>query len=262
MRVYLLGTPIDLLSHDESVARAIAAMTGRAPVVHVALNVAKFVQMRRNVELRHDVEAADMVGLDGMGLVLALRLFGARHVERVAGIDLMETLFAECARRGLKPYVLGARADMLERACEIARQRWPGLAFAGMRDGYFGADEAAEVAAAIRKSGADCLFVAMPTPEKERFLGRHGAALGVPFVMGVGGAIDVLAGSIRRAPLWMQRAGLEWLYRLIQEPRRMLWRYASTNMGFAGLMLGALLMRLAGRQVLRVGPGARSHNIS
>lgn len=258
MRVYLLGTPIDLLSCDESVARAVAAMTGRAPMVHVALNVAKFVQMRRNAELRRDVEAADMVGADGMGIVLALRLFGVRHVERVTGIDLMETLFDECARRGLKPYVLGARADMLERAGAAARERWPGLVFAGMRDGYFAAADEEDVVAAIRASGADCLFVAMPTPKKERFLARHGAVLDLPFVMGVGGAIDILAGSVRRAPRWMQGIGLEWLYRLLQEPRRMLWRYAFTNIYFAGLMLGALLMRLVGRQVLRVEPGGLS----
>ncbi len=252
MRVYLLGTPIDLLSHDESVSHAVAAMAGRVPTVHVALNVAKFVEMRRDADLRRDVEAAEMIGLDGMGLVLALRLFGARGVERVAGIDLMEALLAECARRGLKPYVLGARAEMLARARTAAEVRWPGLVLAGMRDGYFTVDEEADVVAAIRASGADCLFVAMPTPRKERFLSRHAGALGVPFVMGVGGAIDVLAGSVRRAPVWMQRVGLEWLYRLIQEPRRMVWRYVSTNMRFAGLMLGAVVMRLFGRQVLRV----------
>lgn len=252
MRVYLLDTPVDLLSRRETVDRAVAAMTGRVPTVHAALNVAKFVEMRRNAELRRDVEGADIVGLDGMGLVLALRLFGVRGVERVAGIDLMEALLAECARHGLKPYVLGARAEMLARAHEAAKARWPGLILAGMRDGYFTAGEEGSVVAAIRASGADCLFVAMPTPRKERFLNRHAAALGIPFVMGVGGAIDVLAGATRRAPRWMQRSGLEWLYRLIQEPRRMFRRYASTNLRFAALMIGAVLAASSGRPAVTI----------
>jgi len=253
MRVHLLDTPIDLLSREETVGRAVAAMTTRTPTVHVAINVAKFVKMRRDAELRRDVESGDIIGLDGMGLVLALKLFGARDVERVAGVDLMEALLAESARLGLRPYILGARAETLARAKAVAETRWPGLELAGMRDGYFTAEQEGDVVDAIRASGADCLFVAMPTPRKERFLHRHAATLGIPFIMGVGGSVDVLAGAVSRAPLWMQRASLEWLHRLLQEPRKMFWRYASTNTRFVGLIVGAGLGSLAGRRALKVG---------
>lgn len=251
MRVHLLDTPIDLLSREETVGRAVAAMTTRTPTVHVAINVAKFVKMRQDAELRRDVEHGDIIGLDGMGLALALKLFGARNVERVAGVDLMEALLAESARLGLRPFILGARAETLARAQAVAEARWPGLALAGMQDGYFTAEQEGDVVAAIRASGADCLFVAMPTPRKERFLHRHGATLGIPFIMGVGGSVDVLAGEVSRAPLWMQRASLEWLHRLLQEPRKMFWRYASTNTRFVGLMIGAGVGRLAGKRALR-----------
>ena len=251
MRILFLGTPMDLLSSEETVRRAVAAMEGGPPAVHVAINVAKFVKMRSDEELRRDVEQGDIIGVDGMGLVLALKLFGERKVERVAGVDLMLALLEKCAQRGLRPFLLGARGDVLQRAAAIARERWPGLEIAGLRDGYFSAGEEEEVVAEIRSSGADCLFIAMPTPRKERFLHRHGRALGVPFVMGVGGSVDVLAGHVSRAPAWMQKSGLEWLHRLLQEPGKMFWRYASTNTAFAGIVAGALVGRLFGREAVR-----------
>jgi N-acetylglucosaminyldiphosphoundecaprenol N-acetyl-beta-D-mannosaminyltransferase len=117
--------------------------------------------------------------------------------------------------------------------------------FAGWRDGYFGADEEDRVVAEIYRSGADMLFVAMPTPKKENFLHRHRAALGVPFLMGVGGSVDVLAGEATRAPVWMQQRGLEWLHRLAQEPRRMWRRYVWTNARFAAMMAREMARRLA-----------------
>ena len=254
MRILFLGTPMDLLSFEQTVAQALGAMESGPPAVHVAINVAKFVNMRRDPELRRDVEQADIIGVDGMGLVLALRLFGQRGVERVAGVDLMNALLGECARRGLRPFLLGARREVLEGAAETARQRWPGLVFAGLQDGYFSAEEEDEVVARIRSSGADSLFIAMPTPRKERFLHGHGRGLGVPFVMGVGGSVDVLAGAVSRAPSWMQRSGLEWLHRLLQEPRKMFWRYASTNSLFALIVARAVLGQLFGNKAVRMVP--------
>ena len=251
MRIAFLGTPVDLLSAGETAGRALQAMRGGPPVTHVALNVAKFVKMRGDEELRRDVEQADIIGIDGMGLVLALRLFGQRRVERVAGVDLMFALLERCAELGLRPFLLGAKRDVLERAATVARDRWPGLEFAGLHDGYFSPAEEQGVADQIRASGADCLFVAMPTPRKERFLHQHGRGLQVPFIMGVGGSVDVLAGHVSRAPLPMQRLGLEWLHRLVQEPRKMFWRYASTNAVFAAIIARACVARLFGRVAVR-----------
>jgi len=241
MRAHLMGVPIDLLTADETVAQAVAAMTSKQVTKHVAINVAKFVHMQRDPELWRDVADSHIVGVDGMGIVWATRLLGIRVPERVAGVDLMERVLESCAAQGFRPYFLGARQDVLDSAAENAVQRWPGLVLAGLHDGYFAPERETEIVARIRTSGADCLFIGMPTPRKERFLHRYSGELDVPFIMGVGGGLDVLAGHVSRAPEALQRAGLEWLYRIYQEPRRMWWRYLSTNVLFAGMLGRALL---------------------
>jgi N-acetylglucosaminyldiphosphoundecaprenol N-acetyl-beta-D-mannosaminyltransferase len=235
-RAMLLGVPVDLLSMGETISRAHRAMAERTNLRHVALNVAKLVKLRSDPELARDVAESTLVGIDGMGIVYGLRLQGI-EAERVSGCDLMYALMEHCAQNGFHPYILGARQDVLETAMREAQRRWPGLQFAGARNGYFTAEEEPAIVEQIRASGADCLFVAMPTPRKERFLARNAERLTVPFVMGVGGSIDVLAGKVSRAsPRW-QKGGFEWLHRLLQEPRKMLWRYASTNTAFAFLLL-------------------------
>lgn len=243
MRTEFLGVPIDLLTLDQTVARAVDAMLMRTPTQHVAINVAKLVNSRRDPELKRDVCESHIVGVDGMGIVWGARALGIAIPERVAGVDLMERLLEVCSLMDFRPYFLGARKDVLDRAIVEAIRRWPGLTFAGSRDGYFSADEEDDVVEDIRRSAADCLFIAMPTPRKERFLHQHRGTLGVPFIMGVGGSIDVLAGHVTRAPLRLQRAGLEWLYRTYQEPRRMWWRYANTNIAYAGLLARELFNR-------------------
>ena len=244
MRYDLLGVPIDALTFNETVKRALNAMERRELTQHVAINAAKLVNARKNPELMRDIADSHIIGVDGMGIVLSARLLGIKVPERVAGVDLMEKLLELCAQRGLRPYFLGARQEVLEQAMSRAEIRWPGLTFAGSRNGYFRSDEEAGIVRAIHDSGADCLFIGMPTPRKERFLRRYRHELGVPFIMGVGGGIDVLAGHVRRAPPIMQRTGLEWLYRIYQEPGRMWRRYATTNCIFAGLIARALIARL------------------
>lgn len=243
MRQELLGIPIDSLTFDETVHRAVQAMRTRTPTQHIAVNVAKLVKARTNPELRRDILSSHIIGADGMGVVWAARLLGVAVPERVAGVDLMLRLLRVCAQQGFRPYILGARQDVLDRAMAIARGRWSGLEFAGARNGYFRPEQEADIVDAIRQSGADCLFIALPTPQKERFLARYREVLEVPFIMGVGGSIDVLAGHVDRAPRLMQQAGLEWLYRIYQEPGRMWWRYLSTNVVFAGLVGRALIDR-------------------
>ncbi len=244
MRRELLGIPIDILTFDETICRAAAAMEKSQLTQHVAINAAKLVKARYDEELWRDIAESHIIGIDGMAIVWAARLLGMPVPERVAGVDLMERLLALCAERGFRPYFLGARPNILEQAVSQAQRRWPGLQFAGWRDGYFAPAEEQAVVDTIRDAKADCLFIGMPTPRKERFLHQHRKSLNVPFIMGVGGGLDVLAGHVRRAPAAMQRLGLEWLYRIYQEPRRMWWRYASTNVVFAGLVAKALLTRL------------------
>jgi N-acetylglucosaminyldiphosphoundecaprenol N-acetyl-beta-D-mannosaminyltransferase len=241
----ILGCEIDALDMDETVARCDALIRAGSHAQHVAINVAKLVALRDDPELADIVRSCAVVNADGQGVVWAGRLLGAPLPERVAGIDLMGRLLALCEERGYGVYVLGAKRDVLERAMGVLRERHPRLRFAGWRDGYFSAAEEGEVRDEIRASDAQLLLVAISSPRKERFLGEHGAALGVPLVMGVGGSIDVVAGVTRRAPVLWQRLGLEWLFRLLQEPRRMWRRYAVTNGRFAWLLAGELVRRAA-----------------
>jgi N-acetylglucosaminyldiphosphoundecaprenol N-acetyl-beta-D-mannosaminyltransferase len=251
MRTEFLGVPIDALTFDETVAQAVDAMRSGRMTQHVALNVAKLIKLRHDADLRRDVIESDIVGVDGMGIVWGARALGVHVPERVPGVDLMQQLLAICAREGFRPYLFGAQPQVLETAVRQTLQRWPRIDIAGYRDGYDGARDELAAVAAIRDSGADCLFIGMPTPHKERFLHRHRFRLGVPFIMGVGGGIDVLAGHVNRAPASVQRAGLEWLYRIYQEPRRMWWRYLSTNVAFAGMLGKALVGRALRRDAFQ-----------
>ena len=221
MRRELLGVPIDSLTFDATVARAVDAMQAKRLTQHVAINVAKLVKARHDAELWRDIAESHIVGIDGMGIVWAARALGIPVPERVAGVDLMERLLKICGEQGFRPYFLGASQNVLQRAVAAAQTRWPGIEFAGSRNGYFGADEELDIVTAIRDSGADCLFIGMPTPQKERFLHSYRDVLNIPFIMGVGGGIDVLAGHVRRAPMPLRKSGLEWLYRIYQEPGRM-----------------------------------------
>jgi N-acetylglucosaminyldiphosphoundecaprenol N-acetyl-beta-D-mannosaminyltransferase len=240
-RVQFLGTPLDALTLEETVALAVEAMRSRLATTHVALNVAKLVHMKTNEELRRDVAGADIIGVDGMGVVWGARMLGINVPERVTGIDLMGHILGECARAGYRPYFLGATRAVVEAAVEEATRAHTGLQFAGYRDGYYRDTQVSDLIEAINASGADCLFVGMPSPRKERFLAAHRHAIKAPFVMGVGGSFDVMAGKVARAPSWIQGAGFEWLYRLCQEPRRLIWRYARTNSLFLFLLLREIL---------------------
>jgi len=245
MRVTLLGLPVDILSFDETVQRILRDMTAGRHCQHVALNVAKLINARTNINLDNDIRASDIIGIDGMGIVYALRVLGYHVPERVAGVDLFQTLMGECEARGLRPFLLGATPEVLASAEKNLLQRYPNLVFAGRHHGYFTPEGDAVVCDLIRGSGAHCLFIAMPTPRKERFMRRYRDSLNVPFVMGVGGTLDVVAGHVHRAPKLLQHAGLEWTYRMIQEPRRLAGRYLRTNFIFAGLLMRQLLLQFA-----------------
>jgi N-acetylglucosaminyldiphosphoundecaprenol N-acetyl-beta-D-mannosaminyltransferase len=184
-----------------------------------------------------------LVSADGQSIVWASRLLGDPLPERVAGVDLMHELFALAERSGYSVFILGARQEVLRSAIERLQERHPELALAGVHHGYFSEEESPEIAAEIRAAQPDILFVAISSPRKEQWLGCFGESLGVPLVMGVGGAIDILAGITRRAPRLWQQLGVEWLYRLLQEPRRMFRRYLVTNAQFSVLLARELAAR-------------------
>jgi N-acetylglucosaminyldiphosphoundecaprenol N-acetyl-beta-D-mannosaminyltransferase len=242
-RIEVLGCAIDAVDMDGALATIDAAISERSFCRHADVNAAKVVAMQSDEEMRESIEQAELVVADGQSVVWAARLLGRRLPARVAGIDLMHRTIELAERRGYSIYILGARREVLERAVERLRAAHPALRIAGYRDGYFDQSEDAAVAGAIRESCADILFVAISSPRKEYFLGRYGRGLGVPYVMGVGGAIDVVAGVTRRAPRLIQRAGLEWAFRLVQEPRRLFRRYLVTNARFIAFVARQALGR-------------------
>ncbi|WP_275451964.1 WecB/TagA/CpsF family glycosyltransferase [Pseudomonas sp. RL] len=203
---------------------------------HVVVNVAKLVNMRTDSQLRESVHSCDIINIDGMGVVLGARILGFSVPQRVAGIDLFHELLRMSEQNGYPVYLLGAQAEVLEEAVQKIKVSYPNLRVAGHHHGYFWENEEA-VVEDIRSSGAKLLFVAITSPKKENFINRWRDKLGVTFVMGVGGTFDVVSGKIKRAPQWMQNYGLEWFYRVLQEPRRMWKRYLVTNAKFFGLVI-------------------------
>lgn len=237
----LFGLPVAPLTLPQATALAEEAVATRRRLLFGVLNAAKVVKLTRDDLLRSSLLEADVLLADGQSVVWAGRLLRQPLPERVAGIDLFASLLDLADRDHRRVYLLGARPEVLARLEDVVARRWPGVVLAGSRDGYFTDEEAADVAADIRASGADMLFLGITTPKKEIFLGRHGDTLGVPVLHGVGGSFDVLAGVTKRAPLRWQRLGLEWAYRLRQEPRRLWRRYLATNTVFLLLLARELI---------------------
>ena len=243
-RVEVLGCPLDVLDLAGTVERCLDLIEGAdGPARQVSINAAKLIQYAEDERLRRFVRDSDVVSADGQSVVWASGLLGRRLPERVPGIDLMQKLLAAAAERGLSVYLLGARPRVLHRALDRIRERYPGLHVVGVRNGYFEPREEGEIADEIREAAPDLLFVAMSSPHKELWLNRYLARTGARFAMGVGGAIDVLAGERTRAPRWMQRLGLEWAFRLAQEPVRMWRRYLVGNAKFTWLLARELWRR-------------------
>jgi len=240
-RIVLLGCPIDNLTLQETLQRIGQIIQSRKPSQHVVVNVDKLVKMQCDPELREIITACDIINVDGMPLVWASKVLGTPLKERVAGIDLMDALVAEGVKKHYRFYFLGARQEVVEEVLRRYRIRYPALIVAGFRNGYWSVEEEDSVVQQVRITNPDVLFVAMSSPKKEIFLKKHLARLEAPFVMGVGGSFDVFAGLTRRAPLWMQKSGLEWLYRMLQEPRRLIKRYAYSNTVFMLMLIRAVL---------------------
>lgn len=236
-RAQVLGCEIDRLELSEVVERCKRHIDARVPAQHMAVNAAKVVAMHDDPDLLRLVNRCEIVTADGQAVVWASRLLGDPLPCRVTGIDLMLELLGLAEAKGYGVYVLGGRGEVVERAVARMRCLHPDLRIVGHRDGYFSEEEERDVVAAIRRAKPDLLFVAMSSPHKEQFIGEWREEMNVPFCMGVGGSIDVLAGVTRRAPERLQRLGLEWAYRLAQEPRRLLRRYLVGNSRFLALTL-------------------------
>jgi N-acetylglucosaminyldiphosphoundecaprenol N-acetyl-beta-D-mannosaminyltransferase len=235
-RVRICGIPVDALTMEQTLALIDRAIQDKSPVHHVVVNAAKMVNAQKNAELKKSIVDCDIINADGKSIVWASRFLNCALPERVAGIDLMHNLVEMAAQKGYKIFLLGAEADVLQKVVDGYRSKYGDQLIAGFRNGYFKKDEESELAQQIATSKADMLFVAVTSPKKEIFLNTYKHILNVPFIMGVGGSFDVIAGKTKRAPIWMQNIGMEWFYRVLQEPKRMWKRYLFGNSEFIYLI--------------------------
>lgn len=241
--VHILNGRFDPLTADQLVGEVMNTIrAGRRGVV-CTVNVAILMMMRSDARLQHFIDASRWTVADGQPLVWASRLGPSPLPERVTGIDLIDLLCARAAREGVGVYFLGAGAETVRRVAETLRLRHPGVRIAGYANGYFRPEDHAARARDVAGSGAAIVFVGMGVPRQEVFIEEQWDRLGANVVVGVGGSFDVIAGLRKRAPPFLQRAGLEWAYRLAQEPRRLFRRYLLTNCQFLVLMIGQQLAR-------------------
>jgi N-acetylglucosaminyldiphosphoundecaprenol N-acetyl-beta-D-mannosaminyltransferase len=237
----LFGVPIAAMTMADAVRAVDEAIETRRPLQIGVVNAAKLVNMRRDEALRDSVLSSTMVLADGASVVWASRLLGRPLPERVAGIDLMMAMLARGNTRRYRIYCLGATQAVLDGVVARIGQDYPGVVVAGSHHGYFKVADEEAIAEEVAAAAPDILLVAMTSPRKEQFLARWSARLHVPVCHGVGGSFDVFAGLVQRAPAIWQRLGLEWLYRVKQEPRRLWKRYLVTNTLFVDMVLVELV---------------------
>jgi N-acetylglucosaminyldiphosphoundecaprenol N-acetyl-beta-D-mannosaminyltransferase len=240
-RIAVLGCPVDAMDMEATVDRCRHLIRDGHGAYQVSINALKVELAERDERFADLLWGSAIASADGQSIVWVARLLGQPLPGRVNGTDLMEELLAAAEREGFSTYILGARREVLDRALKAIRGRHPKLMLSGSRDGYFSHSEEVQVVDEIRDSAPDLLFVAMPSPRKEQFIARHIETLNVGLAVGVGGSVDVIAGERARAPRWMQRLGLEWLFRFAQEPRRMWRRYLLGNLRFVLLVVRELI---------------------
>ena len=235
--VSLFGIPVQSATMNDVLDRVDKAIDTKSSMDIGVVNAAKIVNMQRDSELSEAVLSSDEIYADGMSVVWASRMLGTPLPERIAGIDLMHGILQRGQAHGYRIFCLGATKEVSDLVCRKFSDGYPGTVIVGARDGYFRSDEEEELAQSIRRAKVDVLFVAITSPKKERFMAQWSSVMQVPVVHGVGGSFDVVAGVVKRAPVSWQRLGLEWLYRVFQEPRRLWKRYLVTNLKFLWLVI-------------------------
>lgn len=243
-KVSFLNTKIHNLTMQETLQHIENVVQNGKQLHHVSVNAAKIVAMQKDLQLRESVNSCDLINADGQSVVWASRFLGKPLIERVAGIDLMTNIVELAYKKKLKIFFFGAKEEVVKKTVEIYSKQYDPSIIAGYRNGYFKKEEDKDIAKQISESGANILFVGISSPTKENFLYENKILLEkVNFIMGVGGSFDVVSGKVKRAPNWMQKKGLEWLYRLIQEPRRMWKRYLIGNLKFVYLVFNERILK-------------------
>lgn len=235
-RVEVLGAPVDPWTMEQTV-EATDALIKEGRFAHlIGVNADKLLQMLDDPAMDACVRRCEIVNADGASMVMAAKKLGVDLPGRVAGIDLMWELCGLAEREGYRVYLLGAKAEVVAKTAEVLTERYPRMDVAGFRDGYFDDDEFDAVVAEVERTKPDIVFVGITSPKKEHLIERFRELGAKGAYVGVGGSFDVVSGNIPRAPIWMQRANLEWLFRMMQEPKRLVKRYVVGNTRFYRLL--------------------------
>ncbi len=240
VKIDVMGVSFDNVTMAQAVDRGLA-LAGEDGFHYVVTPNPELVMMaRKDPAYAQTLAGAELTLPDGIGVIYAAKILGRPLQERVPGVDFASGLMAGMARTGQKLFLLGAKPGVAEQAAENLQKQYPGLTVCGTHDGYFQDD--GPVVEAVRAAGADVVFVCLGAPKQERWMARYGPQTGAHLAVGLGGALDVFAGVVKRAPKTWQKLGLEWLYRLCKEPKRI------TRMAkLPGFLFKALWARLRGR---------------
>jgi N-acetylglucosaminyldiphosphoundecaprenol N-acetyl-beta-D-mannosaminyltransferase len=222
-RIEILGVPVDCLDWKrtlEIIEKDLLCCD--QPRAIVAVNPEKIIRAQRSPELLNYLRRASLLIPDGIGVVVAARLLGLGTMQRIAGSELMPKICEIAARQGFGVYLFGAAPDINEKAAQALRQAYPTLKVMGRHHGYASESAMVRIVADINTSGAMILFLALGSPRQELWMAKYLSQTNVRLCQGIGGTLDVLAGSVRRAPAAFIKLHLEWLYRLLSQPRRLL----------------------------------------
>jgi N-acetylglucosaminyldiphosphoundecaprenol N-acetyl-beta-D-mannosaminyltransferase len=237
-KVTLFDIPIDALTMDQTIVIIDNSIKNGVQIVQNSINANKVVLMKKDSRLKKSLLEADIVNADGQSIVWSSKILKKPLPQRVAGIDLMANIMRLASINQYKVYLLGAKEEVVANVCHHYNYLYNTKIVVGYRNGYYQKEEEPIIIEGIRKSGAQILFIAIPSPQKELFIQKYRGQLpNVSFMMGVGGSFDVVSGKISRAPKWMQKLGLEWFYRLVQEPGKMWHRYLIGNISYLILLL-------------------------
>jgi len=218
--VRILGFRIDRVSMDSALACIEKFIAERVPRYLVTADASMVVTAKDDPELAGIVDRADLVTPDGAGILWASRKLRTPITHKVSGVDLVAQMVRLSAEKGYRIFFFGAGPGVAQEAADNLLKRYPGAHIVGTRDGYFQPDQEAEIVAQIKAAKPDMLFVAMGIPKQEKWITRYKDEIGVPVSAGIGGSFDVYSGRVKRAPMFMQRNGLEWLHRLAANPKK------------------------------------------
>lgn len=231
-RITILNTIIDVLSMQETIELVEKYVKTKTPLHLMGVNADKINEVNQNEKMKEIVNSCGIINADGASVVLASKFLNKQLPERVAGIDLMMELIKMSASKKYSIYLLGAKQEIVEKTEEVLKEKIPNLIIKGIHNGYFKKEDWKDISNDIKDKKPDFVFVGITSPIKEyliEFLQNDGNNC---VFMGVGGSFDVISGNIPRAPKWMQKVNLEWLFRLMQEPKRLFKRYFIGNTRF------------------------------